>query len=148
MCVHDMVTGRSFMGPNLNRMGKHIPLFSHIHPRREIRNAMVWASYSSFLRNCKKLSKVRYSAAAFLILGVLIWSHRGVMFENVKLSAPAAPKRKFVGACGAKTHFVPALVAPKLQSSDSNKHKFSGASGARLPLRFEIEILEILTKNI
>ena len=108
---------------------------------------MVWASYSSFLRNCKKLSKVRYSAAEFLILGVLIWSHRGVMFENVKLSAPAAPKRKFVAACGAKTHFVPALVAPKLQSSDSNKHKFSGASGARFPLRFEIEILEFLTKN-
>ena len=92
----------------------------NVHPIREIRNAMVWASYSSFLRNCKKLWKVRYSAAEFLILGVLIWSHRGVMFENVKFSAPAAPKRKCVAACGAKTHFVPALVAPKLQSSPIN----------------------------
>ena len=70
-----------------------------------------------------------------------------MMFENVKFSAPAAPKRQFVAACGAKTHFLPAPAAPKLQASDSNKHKFSGASGARFPLRFEIEILEFLTKK-
>ncbi len=71
-----------------------------------------------------------------------------MMFENVKFSAPAAPKHQFVAACGANTYFVPAPAAPKLQSSDSNKHRFSGASGARFPLRFEIEILEFLTKNV
>ena len=90
----------------------YIYIYIYIHSRSEIRNAMVWASYSSFFRNCKKLSKVRYSAAEFLVLGVLIWSHRGVMFENVKFSAPAAPKRKFVAACGAKTHLFRRLWHP------------------------------------